>query len=126
MTYEAARGERRDDVAAVIARLKDKVASIPGMTIYFQPVQDVADFDPVQPLSKYQVHAGRGTDAGPVFAQWGQQARLPKMRRDPLFTRPSRPEAQRMAAFRADALSIKPPSAAGQLGVSLQGRQQTP
>src|SRR5207244_6234597 len=35
------RGERRDDVSAVVSRLKQKVASIPGMTIYFQPVQDV-------------------------------------------------------------------------------------
>src|SRR6202043_3315587 len=35
------RGERRDDVSVVITRLKQRVASIPGMTIYFQPVQDV-------------------------------------------------------------------------------------
>jgi multidrug efflux pump len=33
------RGERPDDVAVVVERLKRKVASIPGMTIYFQPVQ---------------------------------------------------------------------------------------
>src|SRR5437879_8706210 len=35
------RGERRDDIAVVVARLKQRTASIPGMTIYFQPVQDV-------------------------------------------------------------------------------------
>jgi multidrug efflux pump len=35
------RDERRGDVSAVIARLKQLTASIPGMTIYFQPVQDV-------------------------------------------------------------------------------------
>jgi len=35
------RGEQRDDVSAVITRLKEGTASIPGMTIYFQPVQDV-------------------------------------------------------------------------------------
>ena len=35
------RGERRDDIALVVARLKQRVASIPGMTVYFQPVQDV-------------------------------------------------------------------------------------
>ena len=35
------RGERRDDVSVVVARLKRLTASIPGMTIYFQPVQDV-------------------------------------------------------------------------------------
>jgi multidrug efflux pump len=35
------RGERRDDVSVAVNRLKQKVAAIPGMTIYFQPVQDV-------------------------------------------------------------------------------------
>src|SRR5213082_1908610 len=30
------RGERRDDIAVVVARLKMRTASIPGMTIYFQ------------------------------------------------------------------------------------------
>src|SRR6202040_3941147 len=33
------RGERRNDVSGVIVRLKQRVASIPGMTIFFQPVQ---------------------------------------------------------------------------------------
>src|SRR4030088_3264595 len=32
------RGERRDDISVVVARLKELTASIPGMTIYFQPV----------------------------------------------------------------------------------------
>src|SRR5260370_20119093 len=35
------RRERRDDVSAVIARLRERTASIPRMTLYFQPVQDV-------------------------------------------------------------------------------------
>src|SRR5277367_2091134 len=35
------RDARHDDVSVVVARLKQCVASIPGMTIYFQPVQDV-------------------------------------------------------------------------------------
>src|SRR5260370_7296446 len=35
------RGERRDDVSVVVARLKQLTAPIPGLTIYFQPVQDV-------------------------------------------------------------------------------------
>ena len=40
------RGERRDDVSVVVARLKERTASIPGMTIYFQPVQDVTFLPP--------------------------------------------------------------------------------
>jgi len=35
------RGERHDDISVVVDRLKQHTASIPGMTIYFQPVQDV-------------------------------------------------------------------------------------
>ena len=35
------RNERKAGVAEVIERLKERVASIPGMTVYFQPVQDI-------------------------------------------------------------------------------------
>jgi multidrug efflux pump len=35
------RGDRRDDVAAVVVRLKAMTAPIPGMTVYFTSVQDV-------------------------------------------------------------------------------------
>src|SRR4249919_2431136 len=35
------RDERRDRVDAIVARLKQAVASVPGMTVYFQATQDI-------------------------------------------------------------------------------------
>jgi multidrug efflux pump len=111
------RGERRDDVAAVIARLKDKVASIPGMTIYFQPVQDV-QISTQSSRSQYQ-YTLTGTDAV-LVAEWGNKL-VAEMRRDPLF-RDVSTEAQD-GGLRAD-LDINR-QRAGQLGVSLQGVTDT-
>jgi multidrug efflux pump len=111
------RGERRDDVAAVIARLKDKVASIPGMTIYFQPVQDV-QISTQSSRSQYQ-YTLTGTDAV-LVAQWGNRL-VAEMRRDPLF-RDVSSEAQD-GGLRAD-LDINR-QRAGQLGVNLQGVTDT-
>jgi len=111
------RGERRDDVAAVIARLKDKVASIPGMTIYFQPVQDV-QISTQSSRSQYQ-YTLTGTDAV-LVAQWGNKL-VAEMRRDPLF-RDVSTEAQD-GGLRADLYINR--QRAGQLGVSLQGVNDT-
>jgi len=61
------RGERRDDVSVVVARLKQLTASIPGMTIYFQPVQDV-QISTQSSRSQYQ-YTLTGTDAAQV-ALW--------------------------------------------------------
>src|SRR5258705_6470013 len=55
------RGERHDDISVVVARLKQKTASIPGMTIYFQPVQDV-QISTQSSRSQYQ-YTLTGTDA---------------------------------------------------------------
>ncbi len=65
------RGERRDDVAVVVTRLKAKVASIPGMTVYFQPVQDV-QISTQSSRSQYQ-YTLTGTNFGPGHLV-GQQA----------------------------------------------------
>jgi multidrug efflux pump len=35
------RDERKDNVAAIIDRLQERVGAIPGVAVYFQPVQDV-------------------------------------------------------------------------------------
>ncbi|MGB9366624.1 MAG: efflux RND transporter permease subunit [Xanthobacteraceae bacterium] len=35
------RGDRKDVVETIIGRLKNAIADIPGMTVYFQPVQDI-------------------------------------------------------------------------------------
>lgn len=111
------RGERRDDVSAVIARLKDKVAGIPGMTVYFQPVQDV-QISTQSSRSQYQ-YTLTGTDAT-LVSEWSRKL-VDEMRRDPLF-RDVSSEAQE-GGLRAQ-LDIDR-TRAGQLGVSLQAITDT-
>jgi multidrug efflux pump len=106
------RGERSDDVSAVILRLKQRVASIPGMTIYFQPVQDV-QISTQSSRSQYQ-YTLTGTDAADVTL-WANKL-VAELRRDPLF-RDVSSEAQE-GGLRA-ALDVNR-QRAGQLGVSLQ------
>src|SRR5437660_12901181 len=111
------RGERHDDVSVVVNRLKQRTASIPGMTIYFQPVQDV-QISTQSSRSQYQ-YTLTGTDAAQV-ALWSQKL-VAQMRRDPLF-RDVSSEAQE-GGLRA-ALDINR-QRAGQLGVSLQAVNDT-
>jgi multidrug efflux pump len=111
------RNDRRDDVAAVIVRLKQRVASIPGMTVYFQPVQDV-QISTQSSRSQYQ-YTLTGTDAAQV-SQWAGKL-VAELRRDPLFQDVSS-EAQE-GGLRA-ALNVDR-ARAGQLGVSLQGVNDT-
>jgi multidrug efflux pump len=111
------RGERRDDVSAVIARLRQKTASIPGMTIYFQPVQDV-QISTQSSRSQYQ-YTLTATDAAEVTL-WSNRL-VAEMRRDPLF-RDVSSEGQE-GGLRA-ALDINR-QRAGQLGVNLQGVTDT-
>src|SRR5947208_3091756 len=111
------RGERHDDISVVIARLKQRIASIPGMTIYFQPVQDV-QISTQSSRSQYQ-YTLTGTDAVQV-ARWSQKL-ITEMRRDPLF-RDVSSEAQE-GGLRA-ALDINR-QRAGQLGVSIQAVNDT-
>jgi multidrug efflux pump len=111
------RGERHDDVSAIIVRLKQRTASIPGMTIYFQPVQDV-QISTQSSRSQYQ-YTLTGTDAAQV-ALWGNNL-VAELRRDPLF-RDVSSEAQE-GGLRA-ALDINR-QRAGQLGVSIQAVNDT-
>jgi multidrug efflux pump len=106
------RGERRDDVSAVVARLKELTASIPGMTIYFQPVQDV-QISTQSSRSQYQ-YTLTGTDSA-LVTLWANHL-VAELRRDPLF-RDVSSEAQD-GGLRA-VLDINR-QRAGQLGVSLQ------
>ena len=106
------RGERRDDVSAVIVRLKALTASIPGMTIYFQPVQDV-QISTQSSRSQYQ-YTLTGTDQA-LVSEWGKKL-VAELRRDPLF-RDVSSEAQD-GGLRAS-LDINR-QRAGQLGVSIQ------
>src|ERR1700759_225128 len=106
------RGERADDVSAVVNRLKERVASIPGMTIYFQPVQDV-QISTQSSRSQYQ-YTLTGTDAV-LVSEWANKL-VAEMRRDPLF-RDVSSESQD-GGLRAQ-LNVDR-TRAGQLGVSLQ------
>ena len=111
------RGERRDDVGAVVTRLKARVASIPGSKIYFQPVQDV-QIGTQTSRSQYQ-YTLTGTDSA-LVALWANNLII-ELRRDPLF-RDVSSEAQE-GGLRA-ALDIDRVRA-GQLGVSLQAITDT-
>src|SRR5213080_4853475 len=111
------RGERHDDVSIVVDRLKQRAASIPGMTIYFQPVQDV-QISTQSSRSQYQ-YTLTGTDAAQV-ALWSQKL-ITEMRRDSLF-RDVSSEAQE-GGLRA-ALDINR-QRAGQLGVNIQAVNDT-
>ncbi|KAA0073343.1 efflux RND transporter permease subunit [Tardiphaga sp. P9-11] len=111
------RGERKDDMNAVIARLKDRVAAIPGMTVYFQPVQDI-QISTQASRSQYQ-YTLTGTDAAQV-TEWSQKL-VAELRRDPMF-RDVSSEAQ-IGGLRAS-LDINR-QRAGQLGVNLQGVTDT-
>src|SRR5438045_4595695 len=111
------RGERRDDVSVVVTRLKQRVASIPGMTIYFQPVQDV-QISTQSSRSQYQ-YTLTGTDSA-LVSLWANNL-VAELRRDPLF-RDVSSEAQD-GGLRAS-LDINR-QRAGQLGVSLQGVTDT-
>jgi multidrug efflux pump len=111
------RGERRADVSAVITRLKQLTASIPGMTIYFQPVQDV-QISTQSSRSQYQ-YALTGTDAV-LVGVWANKL-VAELRHDPLF-RDVSSEAQE-GGLRA-ALDIDR-QRAGQLGVNLQAVTDT-
>jgi multidrug efflux pump len=96
----------------VVERLKQKVVTVPGMTVYFQPVQDV-QISTQSSRSQYQ-YTLTGTDAAEV-SQWAQKL-VAEMRRDPIF-RDVSSEAQE-GGLRA-ALNIDR-QRAGQLGISLQ------
>lgn len=111
------RSERTDSIDAVITRLKERVASIPGMTVYFQPVQDI-QISTQASRSQYQ-YTLTATDAAEVTL-WSQKL-VAELRRDPLF-RDVSSEAQ-TGGLRA-ALDINR-QRAGQLGVNLQGVNDT-
>lgn len=111
------RDERRADVSGVIERLKARTAKIPGMTIYFQPVQDV-QISTQSSRSQYQ-YTLTATDAAEVTL-WASKL-VAEMRRDPMF-RDVSSEAQE-GGLRA-ALDVDR-QRAGQLGVSLQAITDT-
>ncbi|MBN8959520.1 MAG: efflux RND transporter permease subunit [Rhizobiales bacterium] len=111
------RNERKAGVEEIVERLKSRVAAIPGMTVYFQPVQDI-QIGTQASRSQYQ-YTLTATDAAEVN-QWANRL-VQELRRDPLF-RDVSSEAQE-GGLRA-ALDIDR-TRAGQLGVSLQAVTDT-
>ncbi|RTL74928.1 MAG: acriflavine resistance protein B, partial [Bradyrhizobiaceae bacterium] len=111
------RDERKADVSGVIERLKQRVASIPGISVYFQPVQDI-QISTKSSRSQYQ-YTLTGTDRDEVV-KWSN-ALVKEMRRNSLF-RDVSSEAQE-GGLRA-ALNVDR-QRAGQLGVSLQAVNDT-
>lgn len=106
------RAERTTDLAAAMERLKTRVASIPGVVTYFQPVQDI-QISTRQSRAQYQ-YTLNGTDAREV-ATWADRL-VAELKKDPAL-RDVSSEAQE-GGLRAD-LDINR-ERAGQLGVSLQ------
>ncbi|MES2196929.1 MAG: efflux RND transporter permease subunit [Pseudomonadota bacterium] len=111
------RGERSSDMPTVIDRLKQRVASIPGMRVYFQPVQDI-QISTQSSRSQYQ-YTLSGTDAA-LVRLWADRL-VAQMRRDPVFTDVS---SESQAGGLRASLDINR-QRAGQLGVSLQGINDT-
>ncbi len=66
----APRDQRHADVAAVIARLRQDVATIPGMTVYFQAAQDI-QIGTRQARTQYQ-YTLIDSDAE-VLAEWSER-----------------------------------------------------
>ncbi len=111
------RGERKSDIVTVIDRLKARVASLPGMRTYFQPVQDI-QISTRSSRSQYQ-YTLTATNSDDVI-KWSDRL-VQELRRDPLFREVSS-EAQE-GGLRA-ALNVDR-QRAGQLGVSLQAVTDT-
>jgi multidrug efflux pump len=111
------RGDRKLGVGDIVTRLKERVASIPGMTVYFQPVQDI-QISTRASRSQYQ-YTLTGTNA-PDVTLWANRL-VQEMRRDPLFQDVSS-ESQE-GGLRA--LIDVDRQRAGQLGVSLQAVNDT-
>jgi multidrug efflux pump len=111
------RGERAAFVAEIIDRLKRAVAAIPGMTVYFQPVQDIQiSTRASRALFQYTLAS---TDAADVN-HWAGTL-VTRLREDPLF-RDVASEAQD-GGLRADVTVDR--EKAGRLGISMQAISDT-
>src|SRR5205807_212462 len=106
------RNERRAFVTEVVDRLKDAVAAVPGIVVYFQPVQDI-QISTRSSRAQYQ-YTLTGTDPDEVN-KWSARL-VEQLRGDPAL-REAASEAQEgglRAFIKVDR------EAAGRLGVSMQ------
>ena len=112
-----ARNERNSFVTDIVERLKQSVASIPGMVVYFQPVQDIQiSTRASRALFQYTL---AGTDAAEV-SKWAN-ALVARLRTDPLM-RDVASEAQD-GGLRVDIKVDR--EKAGRLGISMQAISDT-
>jgi multidrug efflux pump len=111
------RDQRPAFVTDIIERLKRAVASVPGMTVYFQPVQDIQiSTRASRALFQYTLAS---TDAAEV-SRWAD-ALVTRLRQDALF-RDVASEAQN-GGLRADIRVDR--DKAGRLGISMQAISDT-
>ncbi|MGO4715417.1 efflux RND transporter permease subunit [Bradyrhizobium sp. 2TAF24] len=111
------RDERKADIVEVTRRLKERVASVPGMIVYFQPVQDI-QISTRTSRSQYQ-YTITASDAKEVSTWSGRLVQ--ELRRNVMFRDVSSEVLE--GGLRA-ALDIDR-QRAGQLGVSLQSVNDT-
>ncbi len=111
------RDDRKSFVTAVIDRLKLAVAAVPGMVVYFQPVQDIQiGTRASRALFQYSL---TGTDAAEV-STWAERL-VERLRAEPLL-RDVASEAQD-GGLRADIKVDR--EKAGRLGISMQAISDT-
>ncbi len=111
------RGERKTEILEVVTRLKARVAPIPGMTVYFQPVQDI-QISTRSSRSQFQ-YTLTGTNA-PEVTEWSTKL-VRAMRDDPLFKDVSSDGQEGGLRVLVDINRQR----AGQLGVSVQSVNDT-
>jgi len=111
------RDDRKSFVTAIVDRLKLAVAAVPGMVVYFQPVQDIQiGTRASRALFQYSL---TGTDAAEV-STWAERL-VERLRLDPLL-RDVASEAQD-GGLRADIKIDR--EKAGRLGISMQAISDT-
>lgn len=111
------RGERKSGVVDIIERLKQRASVVAGMTVYFQPVQDI-QISTRSSRSQYQ-YTLTATDPAEV-SEWSEKL-VKELRRDDLFRDVSSESQEGGLSLKLDVDRQR----AGQLGVSVQGVNDT-
>ena len=111
------RNERKASVDDIVARLKQAVAPIPGMTVFFQPVQDIQISTRLSRAQyQYTLVAARSEDV----IEWADKL-VAQMRKDPML-REVASEAQEGGLRMLVQIDREK---AGRLGVSMQAVNDT-
>jgi multidrug efflux pump len=111
------REERRASVDAIVTRMKEAVAPIPGITVYFQPVQDI-QISTRESRAQYQ-YTLVGTDSAEVV-EWSDKL-AEELRKDPRLREVASEAQEGGLRMQVDVDREK----AGRLGVSMQAINDT-